>query len=75
VFPRMTQFDASTTADDVLAGVDLAGRLAIVTGGASGIVWVPKRTVTSCGLRVFVDETAESILSQDPDVVVWSGSG
>jgi NAD(P)-dependent dehydrogenase (short-subunit alcohol dehydrogenase family) len=32
-----TPFDARSTAADVIAGVDLSGRRAIVTGGASGI--------------------------------------
>ena len=30
-------FDARSTADDVLAGIDLTGRLALVTGGYSGL--------------------------------------
>ncbi|MGI5241578.1 SDR family NAD(P)-dependent oxidoreductase [Dactylosporangium sp. CA-139066] len=33
----MTQFDAASTADEVLAGVDLRGRVAVVTGAGSGI--------------------------------------
>lgn len=32
-----TPFSARTTADEVLEGVDLSGRRALVTGGASGI--------------------------------------
>ncbi|MER6976505.1 oxidoreductase, partial [Streptomyces carpinensis] len=32
-----TPFGAQTTAAEVLAGIDLGGRRAIVTGGASGI--------------------------------------
>jgi hypothetical protein len=36
-------------------------------------VWVPKSAVTSCGLRIFVDEAAESISSQDADVVARTG--
>jgi NADPH:quinone reductase-like Zn-dependent oxidoreductase len=32
-----TSFDAASTAREVLAGVDLTGRRAVVTGGASGI--------------------------------------
>lgn len=33
----VTPFDAKATAEDVSAGIDLAGRRAVVTGGASGI--------------------------------------
>lgn len=32
-----TKFNATTTAGEVVAGVDLSGKRAIVTGGASGI--------------------------------------
>lgn len=48
----MTQFDASSTADDVLAGVDLTGRLAIVTGGASGIGLATTRALARAGATV-----------------------
>jgi hypothetical protein len=32
-----TTFDGSSTADDVLRGIDLSGRRAVVTGASSGI--------------------------------------
>ncbi|MER5786602.1 oxidoreductase, partial [Streptomyces mobaraensis] len=35
--PLGSGFGAASTADDVLAGVDLTGRTALVTGGASGL--------------------------------------
>ena len=35
--PLHTGFDAATTATEVLAGRDLSGMQAIVTGGASGL--------------------------------------
>ena len=35
--PIVTPFGFTSTADDVIRGVDLAGKRAIVTGGASGI--------------------------------------
>jgi len=34
------------------------------------IVWVPKNAVTSCDLRVLVDQAAEPVASSDADVVV-----
>ncbi|GAA4261894.1 SDR family NAD(P)-dependent oxidoreductase [Dactylosporangium darangshiense] len=48
----MTQFDAKSTADDVLAGVDLTGKLAIVTGGASGIGLATTRALARAGATV-----------------------
>lgn len=45
-------FDARTTADDVLKGVDLTGRRAVITGGASGIGLVTARTLAGAGAEV-----------------------
>ncbi len=45
-------FDATSTADDVLAGVDLHGRRAIVTGGASGIGLETARALAGAGAEV-----------------------
>ncbi len=38
-------------------------------------LWVPETTVSSCGLRIFVNEAGESISSVDADVVVWGEGG
>src|SRR3954465_12866653 len=47
-----TPFDARSTADDVLAGIDLTGRRAIVTGGASGIGLETARALAGAGAEV-----------------------
>ncbi|MGY1604862.1 SDR family NAD(P)-dependent oxidoreductase [Geodermatophilus sp. SYSU D00815] len=47
-----TPFDATTTAAEVLAGVDLRGRRAIVTGGASGIGTETARALAGAGAEV-----------------------
>lgn len=47
-------FGAHSTADDVLAGLDLDGRLAIVTGGYSGLGLETTRALTKAGARVVV---------------------
>ena len=47
-----TPFDATSTAAEVLAGVDLAGRRAIVTGGASGIGTETARALADAGADV-----------------------
>src|SRR3954447_8619486 len=44
-----TPFDATSTATDVLAGLDLHGRRAIVTGGASGIGLETARALAGAG--------------------------
>ena len=45
---------AGSTADEVLAGVDLSGRLALVTGGYSGLGLETTRALVRAGARVVV---------------------
>lgn len=49
-----TPFGAQSTADDVIAGVDLTGRRAIVTGGASGLGRETARALASAGAEVTI---------------------
>ncbi|WNI19032.1 SDR family NAD(P)-dependent oxidoreductase [Actinacidiphila sp. ITFR-21] len=60
-------FGARSTAADVLAGVDLTGRLVLLTGGYSGIGLETTRALTAAGARVVVParrpETARQALA------------
>jgi NAD(P)-dependent dehydrogenase (short-subunit alcohol dehydrogenase family) len=47
-------FGAKSTADDVLAGVNLGGRLAVLTGGYSGLGLEATRALTRAGAQVVV---------------------
>jgi NAD(P)-dependent dehydrogenase (short-subunit alcohol dehydrogenase family) len=47
-----TPFNAESTAAEVIAGIDLAGRRAIVTGGASGIGIETARALAGAGAEV-----------------------
>jgi NAD(P)-dependent dehydrogenase (short-subunit alcohol dehydrogenase family) len=47
-------FDRETTAAEVLAGVDLTGRRAVVTGGASGIGIETARALAEAGAEVTI---------------------
>ncbi|GII57710.1 oxidoreductase [Planotetraspora thailandica] len=49
-----TPFDASSTADDVIKGIDLTGKVAIVTGGHSGIGAETTRVLRAAGAQVIV---------------------
>ncbi len=47
-----TRFGADSTADEVVDGIDLHGRTAVVTGGASGIGVETARSLARAGARV-----------------------
>jgi NAD(P)-dependent dehydrogenase (short-subunit alcohol dehydrogenase family) len=47
-------FDAHTTAEEVLQGIDLTGKLAVVTGGYSGLGLETTRALSRTGARVVV---------------------
>lgn len=63
-------FGAHSTADDVLAGRDLAGTTALVTGGYSGLGLATTRALVRAGAHVVIParrpETAEAALRGVP---------
>jgi NAD(P)-dependent dehydrogenase (short-subunit alcohol dehydrogenase family) len=52
ITPISTPFTATSTAAEVVAGIDLAGRRVIVTGGASGIGIETARALAGAGAEV-----------------------
>jgi NAD(P)-dependent dehydrogenase (short-subunit alcohol dehydrogenase family) len=63
-------FGIDSSADEVLSGIDLTGRLAIVTGGYSGLGLETTRALTRAGARVVVparrpDAAAEALTGVD----------
>ncbi|MGW3360922.1 oxidoreductase [Streptomyces bungoensis] len=52
--PLSSGFGAASTARDVIEGVDLTGKVAIVTGGASGIGLETSRVLRAAGAQVVV---------------------
>ncbi len=66
--PIGTGFTAAATADDVLAGLDLAGRNAIVTGGHAGIGLATTRALCKAGASV-------TVVARNPDMAARSLAG
>ena len=52
--PIGSGFGITSTADDVIRGIDLEGKVAIVTGGYSGLGRETARVLLSAGARVIV---------------------
>ncbi|NII11872.1 oxidoreductase [Oleiagrimonas sp. C23AA] len=72
--PIHSGFGAASTAREVLAGVDLHGKHAIVTGGYSGIGVETVRALTRAGARVVVpardlDKARRNLHGIDVDIV------
>lgn len=50
----MSQFDRASTTDDVIQGISLAGKLAVVTGASSGLGVETSRVLAAAGARVLM---------------------
>lgn len=57
--PITTSFDRSSTADDVLKGIDLRGKHMIVTGGGSGLGLAAVTALATAGAHVTIAARAE----------------
>lgn len=72
--PLPSGFGAATTAGEVIKGIDLTGRVAIVTGGYSGIGLETARVLHGAGAEVVVPardlERARAALKELPGVEV-----
>lgn len=69
-----TGFGFNTTATEVIRGIDLSGKSAVVTGGYSGIGLATTLALVNAGAKVFIParnmRKAESVLSEVKDSVV-----
>lgn len=65
--PTQSGFDRSSTGDLVLSGIDLSGKVAIVTGGYSGIGLETVRGLANKGVRVVVPVRSPDKAKQNLD--------
>ncbi|HJO66241.1 MAG TPA: SDR family NAD(P)-dependent oxidoreductase [Sphingomonas sanguinis] len=72
--PLGSGFGAATTTADVLDGIDLTGRLAVVTGGHSGLGLETTKALAAAGAEIIVaardTARAEEALHDLPTVTV-----
>lgn len=73
--PLHTPFGPAVTAEEVARGVDLAGRVALVTGGSSGLGLETVRVLAGCGASICVPAIdpigARAALKGIDGVEVW----
>jgi NAD(P)-dependent dehydrogenase (short-subunit alcohol dehydrogenase family) len=73
--PLHTGFGPTTTAAEVISGIDLKGKVAIVTGGSAGIGAETARVLSGAGARVIVGardpKKAEKALAGMKSVELW----
>jgi len=72
--PLGSRFNAASSAADVIKGIDLTGKIAIVTGGNSGIGLETTKTLAAAGATVIVavrnSQQAKNSLAEFPNVEV-----
>ncbi len=71
--PIQSGFSAASTTDEVIKGIDLTGKIAIVTGGYSGLGLETARTLRAAGARVIVPtrdskKTASALAGIDVEI-------
>ncbi len=77
----MTEFNAESTTDEVIAGVSLAGKVAVVTGGSAGLGVETARTLAGAGATVVMlardpaklETAMAGLLAEQPALKLESG--
>ena len=70
----LSQFNRNTTAEEVISGVDLSGRLAVITGGSTGLGLETARVFVMAGADVLIGARRESKLQEAAEVLRAAGT-
>ena len=68
--PTQSGFHAKTNADEITKEIDLSGKLAIVTGGYSGIGLETTRALVHAGAQVIIPAKRIEIATKNLDGIV-----
>ena len=71
--PVQSPFNAASTAAEVMAGIDLRGQLAVVTGGYSGLGLLTVKSLAAAGAQIIVPARGRRSGGNDRDG--WSRTG
>jgi NAD(P)-dependent dehydrogenase (short-subunit alcohol dehydrogenase family) len=69
-----TRFDLNSTADDVVAGLDLSGKLAVITGGGAGIGKETARALAARGAHVIIGGRSRAVIEAAAKELSSSGA-
>jgi NAD(P)-dependent dehydrogenase (short-subunit alcohol dehydrogenase family) len=70
-----SRFDAHSTSDDVVAGFDLTGKLAVITGGAAGLGKETARALAVAGADVVIAGRSRAVLDAAVDELKATARG
>jgi len=68
--PLQSGFGAKSEPSEILHGIDLTGKVAMVTGGYSGIGLETSRALASCGARVIVPARRVDVAAKELEGIV-----
>ena len=68
--PIKSGFHAKTNADEIIKGIDLSNKVAIVTGGYSGIGLETTRELINAGAKVIIPAKRVEIASKNLEGIV-----
>ena len=73
--PIDSPFNNTTTAEEIIASIDLSGKLAVITGGSTGIGKETARVMANAGADIFIGARNVEKLNEAKEELAAVGSG